>query len=450
MRGNEIHDSYVKLTLFDYNAQKAFSHDIFNIEFEKNNMTLFKEKFLSLNGTLTLWITPTKIGNQTIFAEIDPSSGAWIKPDDSAIHVIAPIFAEGGLYHIHVDAFSINNTKILNDTEKISDFYFSVADVVKKNFSYHDTLYNVTVTSFYDKISNFGFDPSNLQFSWSIPFDWNFNSTQIGPRFVHEEISIPNTLVHKLINTTSNDYLHFNANINSIPLDGRRLINDPYSSQDYYLVHLVLNKLDLIKFKEKFHDQSKITYAVFPDTYKQEHVTSPLKQFKSGILPENIKCNQGFLRMAKLGNLPVCLKPQTAQKLLERGWGSTSVIFIQQQAEFQTIKMTDTTFSINYTITGGKLLSVNKKPDSIIELSLNTTNNGEIKLKVPTHSHNKVVSFSGIAFFITIDGKEIHPALSAPNNILSIKFPKGTKEITIGGTMMSNGMPCTCTPFLDQ
>lgn len=49
---------------------------------------------------------------------------------------------------------------------------------------------------------------------------------------------------------------------------------------------------------------------------------SPLKQFKSGIEANDVKCEQGLQLVIKSeDNSPACVKSQTAQKLVERGWG---------------------------------------------------------------------------------------------------------------------------------
>src|SRR2546428_4808678 len=53
---------------------------------------------------------------------------------------------------------------------------------------------------------------------------------------------------------------------------------------------------------------------------------SPLKQFESGISLHDIKCNTGLYLLVKTSdNSPVCVKLQTAQKLVERGWGKSMV-----------------------------------------------------------------------------------------------------------------------------
>jgi glucose/arabinose dehydrogenase len=48
---------------------------------------------------------------------------------------------------------------------------------------------------------------------------------------------------------------------------------------------------------------------------------TPLKQLKTGVSPYDIKCNKGFLLVLKQqNNSPACVKPETAAKLIQRGW----------------------------------------------------------------------------------------------------------------------------------
>jgi hypothetical protein len=52
-------------------------------------------------------------------------------------------------------------------------------------------------------------------------------------------------------------------------------------------------------------------------------VESPLKQIKSGILAKNVTCNQGLELIFKAeDSSPACVNPDTAQKLIERGWAT--------------------------------------------------------------------------------------------------------------------------------
>src|SRR5438105_1707950 len=50
-------------------------------------------------------------------------------------------------------------------------------------------------------------------------------------------------------------------------------------------------------------------------------VLAPLKQLGSGIVQKDISCRQGFELILKSENsYSICVRPQTAQKLIERGW----------------------------------------------------------------------------------------------------------------------------------
>ena len=47
----------------------------------------------------------------------------------------------------------------------------------------------------------------------------------------------------------------------------------------------------------------------------------PLKQISDGIKPENVTCAEGLQIILKSGNnLPACVKPDSVEKLIERGW----------------------------------------------------------------------------------------------------------------------------------
>ena len=49
----------------------------------------------------------------------------------------------------------------------------------------------------------------------------------------------------------------------------------------------------------------------------------PLKQFRAGIPSAEIKCKEGFDLVIKVSSgSPACVKPQSKQKLLERGWAA--------------------------------------------------------------------------------------------------------------------------------
>lgn len=58
-----------------------------------------------------------------------------------------------------------------------------------------------------------------------------------------------------------------------------------------------------------------------------EKIMSPLQQFRSGIAEKDVQCNQGLQLIVKAEDgSPACVKPQTAQTLVEHGWGFWKIV----------------------------------------------------------------------------------------------------------------------------
>lgn len=56
-------------------------------------------------------------------------------------------------------------------------------------------------------------------------------------------------------------------------------------------------------------------------------IESPLKQFKSGISALDVKCNQGLQLILKSEDgFPACVKSDTSQILIKRGWGVEGLV----------------------------------------------------------------------------------------------------------------------------
>ena len=52
------------------------------------------------------------------------------------------------------------------------------------------------------------------------------------------------------------------------------------------------------------------------------HSSPPLKQMEENVLPTNIICKAHLeLILKSFDDSPACVKPSTAEKLIERGWG---------------------------------------------------------------------------------------------------------------------------------
>lgn len=62
----------------------------------------------------------------------------------------------------------------------------------------------------------------------------------------------------------------------------------------------------------------------------------PYKQMTDGTLPENVTCNKGLEIILKSSrNLPVCVKPSSVEKLIDRGWAIKSTSSVTSEITYK-------------------------------------------------------------------------------------------------------------------
>ena len=103
------------------------------------------------------------------------------------------------------------------------------------------------------------------------------------------------------------------------------------SCDEQYLETLVDEKnydfselVSLIKYANHLDDTKSLSdfESYIKTDLGKKPILPPKKQLEAGILPHEITCKDGFELIFKSKNgLPVCVKPSTADRLTERGWG---------------------------------------------------------------------------------------------------------------------------------
>ena len=206
---------------------------------------LLIDSFHSHIGLLTLHIEPTN-GPITILAEHDPILKSWLADSSGNILIRGPILLHGGLFHFHVEIFTMDSDTTLFTPQQSPKFdaSLSLGDVYQNNWNYQNQKYNTTVISYYDKLNSVNFQPTNKSFTWSMPFDYNVSRIKQQPIFVHEEMRLPKSW------RGIGDLTHFNATVNGQPLSGRSLAIDPFSFPNAMVVHYLVNKNDIINLAE--------------------------------------------------------------------------------------------------------------------------------------------------------------------------------------------------------
>ena len=156
---------------------------------------------------------------------------------------------------------------------------------------------------------------------------------------------------------------------------------------------------------------------------------SPLKQIQSGIRLDKIHCKENLELIQKYDGSPACVKPETKEKLILRGW----TVFDAPATFDYVIKIDGATHGNQYQISGGIVDEIvfDEHRNSLI-ISLDGTKQGYIQIVMPTGllHHPRALPFN---YIVIIDGEEIEFEQFTPI-ILRIPFEKGTKQIEIIGT----------------
>jgi len=244
-------DRFIEVKLIDYDTEETVQNVTYLIVLEKDDHQLIKDLFSSEFGPLRIKVEPnsnySKITNFTSHKD-----GIWHSQSGN-FTIQGPILLDPGLYHFSIwvigltgvnNATNNNSIQTIINNKNIPKFdtWLSIADQINKHLVYNGTNYNVTVISYYDKLKNIKFLPKDRIFTWEIPFDWNISRIINQSIIVHQEIKIPRSF--------SNDGLFFgyNASVNNLPLGGRSVAVDPFSSKNYTTVHLLINKQEIVEF----------------------------------------------------------------------------------------------------------------------------------------------------------------------------------------------------------
>ena len=270
-------DAFVLFRLYDANNNQTIPYTTFFISVEKGigedaETIMPPTLFHTESGMLRLKVQPAE-GELQIFGTQEQFLNAWVADPGGTVNVQGPLFLEGGLYHLRVEIFGVDNIRNIFADENIPKFdsWLSVGDVFTQSIDYQGQSYNTTVISYYDRVRDLSFDANNQQFTWSMPFDWNVSRLEDTNIFVHEEVKIPKSLAG-IGDTTS-----FNAAVNGNPISGRMLAVDPYSSQQELTLHYLLNKNDIISMASAVpQGDSDMIFTLAPATGQVAQTTGEI------------------------------------------------------------------------------------------------------------------------------------------------------------------------------
>jgi hypothetical protein len=274
-------NAFFELRLFDAKTDETIQHVSYFITVEKDGKLLMRDLFHSHQGSLKLKINPSNSKTVNVFGSTEPFLGGWTS-ETGDITINGPLLLEGGLYHFSIEIFGIDYDRNIFKPENAPRFdsWLSVGDVYRDDLIDKGKKYNVTVISYYDRIQDFKYNPGESNMSWIMPFNWNLERIQKNNIFVHEEIKLPKTF------TKFSEANSFKALVNGNPLVGRSIALDPFTEEKNFIVHLLLNKADIIKIAQKLNNTNDkiMTFNLSPAELKLVETTSEVVSDRGGIL----------------------------------------------------------------------------------------------------------------------------------------------------------------------
>ena len=275
-----VGDKFLELRLFDAKTGETIKHTSFFVTVDKDGKLLMRDLFHTHSGDLIIKIQSEDmdVNDVIVYGDEEPFQGGWTSINDK-ITVKAPILLDAGLYHFEIEIFGIDHDKNIfaqSDAPRF-DSWLSVGDIFNQVVSTEGTSYDLTVTSYYDKISNFNYDQTKKSISFSMPFNWDVSRLEKQNVFVHEEIHFPTSFKEFSQAGT------YKAVVNGFPITGRMLIADPYSMDDTLILHFLLSKENILDISKTLKPGTKtMEFSLSPDNKLMTEKNSFDVKFDSG------------------------------------------------------------------------------------------------------------------------------------------------------------------------
>lgn len=239
----ENKEKKIIVSAIDSQTNQNTNNTTFLIGLYHEGKMIFRNYFFAANGIVDIKVKPTINGNTTITGQKDNLLGAWYETSSKPIELVGPVFSSGGLYHFEIEIRTID--KPINIVENLGTYVADITIPTKQKFDEKDKDENeVTfgVKSYYDKISNFGYDSNANIASFEMPFDWSEQNISHVP-LVHEELHFPKKFGDFFVPS-------YVGKVNGIDLFKSATVIDDYSDESERIVHFVLSQDDLKFLKQ--------------------------------------------------------------------------------------------------------------------------------------------------------------------------------------------------------
>jgi hypothetical protein len=254
LKGGSANNFAFKIELYDYVNRGIFPNTTYDISLIKNeydqnlkDSTVLSGIFNTRNGIYTIYINSSGNNSSGKHELKTPKEVDFTKFNSSiradSINLSLPFELESGQYRVQSVVY-------VQDREPLHiDADLQVGETESKNIFLNKSISNVTVISYYDKITDLIFDTDKRTISWKIPFEYNASKIENGKVSVHQEIIIPDSFLE--LTHTKN----FSMTMNDNYFDSSYFYVDPYSYKNKTVIHYVPNTNTLFDMS---YNKSKI------------------------------------------------------------------------------------------------------------------------------------------------------------------------------------------------
>ncbi|WP_316506947.1 PEFG-CTERM sorting domain-containing protein [Nitrosopumilus sp.] len=224
----------ITITATEDETNEAAKNVTFLIGLFHENEMIFRNYFFAEDGVLSLKVIPTQESNDiTIHGEQDSLLGAWHGTELNPIEITGPVFDSGGLFTFEIEVRTIDEPTNIVENSGVYTADLSVIETtsyVQEDAENNDVEFRVK--SYFEKISNFEYDPETKQVKFEMPFDWREQQMSHVP-VIHEEVHFPKDFA-EFFSPSYSGYA------NGIELFKASVTIDDYTEEDERIVHFVL------------------------------------------------------------------------------------------------------------------------------------------------------------------------------------------------------------------
>jgi hypothetical protein len=254
----------IEFRLFDSNTNQSFSHVTYYIILEKDGKRLLSNMFHDHNGDLKIQVNPINTTSKAATTSLsggeqDPLLGILTAAQADPIIASGPIFLRGGLYHfiVRIETVDSDYTLLPDNQEPIYDSWLSIGNTENMQISIDGKQIPIKIISYYDKLSDFGFDNKNMQILFDMPFNWNVSRINNTSIFVHEEVTVPKANAF----TAKGSFI---GKVNGIDISKNVMVDNTNPEKD--VIHVMIPKNNLIQLADQVNKNGQASTGLMKFT----------------------------------------------------------------------------------------------------------------------------------------------------------------------------------------